>query len=73
MVPQPRQTEFQRWFPIIQVIFAAALSIAGSWGLLQREIAIVKASEQNHFEEVLRRLDLMGVDIRELRESERRR
>ena len=34
---------------------------------IQSEIAVVKATQQSNFEEILRRLDAMVVDIREIR------
>lgn len=49
------------------------LSLAGliayftAIGTLREEIATVKATEQSHFEEVLRSLTELKVDVRELR------
>lgn len=52
---------------LVGLILAALVAYFTTTNALQAGLAEVKATENNHFEEVLRRLDAMQDDIRELR------
>lgn len=57
--------EWIRW--VGGLVIAAAVAYFTAVGAIEREIAIVKANQENNFGEVLRRLELMQQDIREIR------
>jgi predicted outer membrane lipoprotein len=57
--------EVLRW--LLGLALAAAVAYFTTIGSMNVELATVKATEQNHFSEVLRRLDDMKADLRELR------
>jgi hypothetical protein len=58
-------SEWIRWGGGLLV--AALVSYFTALGTMNREIATLKATEESHFGEVLRRLDALQADIRELR------
>lgn len=49
------------------LLVAALVSYFTAMGAINSEIAALKATEDSHFSEVLRRLESLQVDIRELR------
>jgi hypothetical protein len=57
--------------PVVQwlvgLILAALVAYFTTTSAIQTELAEAKATESSHFEEVLRRLDALQEDIRELR------
>lgn len=57
--------EYVRW--VVGLIVAGTVSYATAMGAIQREIAIIKATQEHHFSEILRRMDVMQQDIREIR------
>lgn len=57
--------DFARW--IVMLALAAIVSYFTSLNAVTREIADIRARQEAQFSEVLRRLDSMQVDIRELR------
>jgi hypothetical protein len=57
--------EYIRW--VLGLILAGLVSYATAMGSIQQEIATVKAKQESQFGEVLRRLEIMQADIRELR------
>lgn len=62
--------EWVRWGT--GLILAALVSYLTAISANRQEIAVVKATEESHFQEVLRRLDTMQNDIRELRRGGQR-
>lgn len=54
-----------RW--LIGVVAAAVVAYFTTIGAIQAELSAQKAQQESQFSEVLRRLDLMQQDIRELR------
>ncbi|MGH9253671.1 MAG: hypothetical protein ACRD3C_03785 [Vicinamibacterales bacterium] len=57
--------EFLRW--VLGLAAACVVAYFTTISAMKQEITRVEERENNHFEEVLRRLDVMSVDIRELR------
>ena len=57
--------ETVRW--IVGLVLAGLISYLTTVGTMEKEIAEVRATEDAHFQEVLRRLDILQADIRELR------
>lgn len=57
--------EWLRW--LIGVGAAAVVAYFTTIGAIQAEVSEVKTRQDSQFQEVLRRLDLMQSDIRELR------
>jgi hypothetical protein len=57
--------EWMRW--AVAAILAAMVSYFTTMATVQQQTAEVKATEAAHFQEVLRRLDMLQVDVRELR------
>ena len=57
-----------RW--AMGLALAAFLSYVTTVATMDKEISAVQEREENHFNEVLRRLELMQSDIRELRRSQ---
>ena len=49
------------------MILAALVAYFTTTSAIQAEIAALKATEESHFAEILRRLDVMTADVRELR------
>lgn len=60
-----RRFELLRW--LVELSLAGLIAYFTAIGTLREEIATVKATEQSHFEEVLRSLTELKVDVRELR------
>lgn len=48
---------------------AALVAYFTTTSAIQAEIAALKATEESHFAELLRRLDQVAIDIRELRRT----
>ena len=63
-------SEWVRWGT--GLVLAALVSYLTAIAANRQEIAVVKATEESHFQEVLRRLDSVQYDIRELRRGESR-
>jgi hypothetical protein len=61
--------EFVRW--MLGLALAAVVAYYTAIGAMSREIGEVKATEQSHFSEVLRRLDDLKSDVRDLRNERR--
>ena len=60
----------QTWFHwIAGMILAALVAYFTTTSAIQSEIAALKATEASHFGEILRRLDTLMIDIRELRQQ----
>lgn len=57
--------EFIRWG--IGVAAAAIVAYFTTVGAIQAEVSEIRARQDSQFEEVLRRLDVLQADIRELR------
>ena len=53
------------------LIAAGIVAYFTTVGTMQRDLAAQKATEESHFGEVLRRLDVLQADIRELRDRAR--
>lgn len=51
----------------IGLVVAAVVAYFTTVGAIQSEVASIKATQESQFSEVLRRLDVMTADIRELR------
>lgn len=51
----------------IGLVLAALVAYFTTTGAIQTEIAAIKAKQDSQFGELLRRLDIMQADIRELR------
>lgn len=60
-----RSGEYVRWG--LGFIVAALLSYFTTIATIDKAIGEVRTTEDNHFQEVLRRLDVMQADMRELR------
>ncbi|HYE87722.1 MAG TPA: hypothetical protein VEA16_15270 [Vicinamibacterales bacterium] len=54
-----------RW--AVMLVMSALLSYFTTIGTMSQAIAEVRTTEEAHFQELLRRLDVMQADIRELR------
>ena len=65
-----RSGEYLRFF--IGVAAAATVAYFTTINALQSEMSATKARQDSQFEEVLRRMDIMQADIREIRANERR-
>lgn len=52
---------------LVGVALAAAVAYFTTIGAIQAELSATKAQQESQFSEVLRRLELMQQDIRELR------
>jgi hypothetical protein len=61
-----RREEYLRW--LIAMVLAAAVSYFTTQARIDRELGSITATQSAQFNEVLRRLDLMQTDIRELRQ-----
>lgn len=59
------RSEAVRW--VVGLAVAGALSYLTTIATMDKSVTNVTTTENNHFQEVLRRLDLMQADIRELR------
>lgn len=59
--------EVLRW--LVGIAAAAVVGYYTSIGAINSEIATIKAKQESQFSEVLRRLDVMQTDIRDLRNS----
>jgi len=58
------------WFRAIGgIVIAAMVAYFTTIASIQKESAAQQEREANHFQEVLRRLDTMSQDIRELRQA----
>ena len=57
--------EYVRWF--VGVGAAALVAYFTTIGAIQAEVSEIKTRQDSQFSEVLRRLELMQADIRELR------
>ena len=57
--------ELLRW--AFGLVLAGVVAYFTSIGTISEEVARVHEREDNHFNEVLRRLEIMQTDIRELR------
>lgn len=64
-VYMPARERWMQW--IIGVALAAITAYFTTTAAIQSEIAAMKATEESHFSELLRRMDVLQVDIRELR------
>lgn len=68
---QERTQDLLRYAPIWQwligLVLAAAVAYFTTTAAIQNEVAALKAKQESQFSELLRRLDVMQVDIRELR------
>ena len=62
---RPFTVDFWRW--LISVAAAATVAYFTTIGAIQAELSEVKTRQDSQFQEVLRRLELMQSDIRELR------
>ena len=49
------------------MILAALVAYFTTTSAIQAKIAALEATEESHFAEILRRLDIMSADVRELR------
>lgn len=49
------------------MILAALVAYFTTTSAIQAKIAALEATEESHFAEILRRLDAMSADVRELR------
>lgn len=56
---------------LVGLILAALVAYFTTTAAIQTQLAEAKATENSHFAEVLRRLDVMQADMRELRQRER--
>ena len=63
--------EYMRW--LIGVGAAALVAYFTTIGAMQAEVSAVKAQQESQFQEVLRRLEILQADIREIRVSQARR
>ena len=61
----PDRMQWLHW--IAGMALAALVAYFTTTSAIQAEIAALKATEESHFAELLRRLDMMTIDIRELR------
>lgn len=61
-----RTGEYLRY--VIGLALAALIAYFTTIGTLNQAVAQVREREDNHFSEVLRRLDILQQDIRELRD-----
>jgi hypothetical protein len=57
--------EWIRW--ALAIALAALVSYFTTVATVQQQTVEVKTTEASHFQEVLRRLDMLQVDVRELR------
>lgn len=55
------------WLNLLGVLVAGLVAYFTTQASIQAEIAEIKATQTSQFQEVLRRLDMMQTDIRELR------
>lgn len=53
---------------LVSLVLSATVSYFVTIATVQKDAAVIKATEESHFAEVLRRLELMQADIRELRD-----
>lgn len=65
MVERSIQNPLVQWG--LGMILAALIAYFTTTSAIQREVAEVRATENNHFAEVLRRMDVIQADVRELR------
>jgi len=49
---------------------AALVAYFTTTSAIQAEVAALKATEESHFAEILRRLEVLTADIRELRKAQ---
>jgi hypothetical protein len=63
--------EWIRW--MVALALAALVSYFTTTGTMENGLTEVKTTENAHFEELLRRVDLMQQDIREIRQGQRER
>ena len=62
------ETTRQQWLHwIAGLALAALVAYFTTTAAIQAKIAALQATEESHFAEVLRRLDQLALDIRELR------
>ena len=52
------------------MILAALVAYFTTTSAIQAEIAALRATEESHFAEILRRLEVLTADIRELRKAQ---
>lgn len=57
--------EWMRW--TLNLLIAGLVSYLIAISTIRQEVAVIKATQESQFSEVLRRLDVMQSDIRELR------
>lgn len=62
---QPGKTDLLKW--LVTLVLAAIVSYFTAVSAMRESIAEVREREDNHFAEVLRRLELLQYDVRELR------
>lgn len=74
-VEQRTQPQVFRYAPLWQWVMGLAVSALVAYftsiAAIQSQVAANKATQESNFQEVLRRLDLMQSDIRELRTASR--
>lgn len=63
--PNGRNGEWVRWS--VGLAMAALVAYFTAIGTIKEEVTGIKATENAHFEELLRRFEVMQQDIRELR------
>lgn len=75
MVERERSEKIAAPSPVMQWLVAAVLAALVSYfttvAAIQSQLAEAKSTETSHFAEVLRRLDVMQADLRELRSNGR--
>lgn len=57
--------DYIRW--LVGLALAAFIAYSTAMGAINSEVASIKAKQDSQFGEVLRRLEIMQADIRELR------
>lgn len=62
---RPTGGEWARWSAGLAI--AALVSYLTAIAAIQKEVAVVKTQEESHFAEVLRRLEVLQADVREIR------
>lgn len=62
---QPGKTDLLKW--LLGLALASIVSYFTAINAMNEKIAEVREREDNHFAEVLRRLELLQYDVRELR------
>lgn len=66
-----QKQEAMRYIPLLQwlagLVLAALVAYFTTTSAIQNEVSALKAKQESQFGELLRRLDVMQTDIRELR------